>query len=172
MSKLRAEPSTYLGSPELHKRHSVMVEGGTVPRARVMNQRAIDGYLLKGQLTLKQHRAAEYLLQQAVMAGTFARGVNLAGANVRGGKADHSPNGIEPLSRSLRMVRKHLSPAHEMIVSAVVIDDKDVSAHKVMMVALCAALELIANFRLGYKSDPVKWIKRRATRADDPVDSC
>ena len=43
-----------LGSPEVHQRHAVMIEGGTVPRARVMDQTLIDRYLIDGLLTLQE----------------------------------------------------------------------------------------------------------------------
>ena len=39
---------TDLGTAEIYKRHSVMVEGGRVPRAKVMDQTLIDRYLVDG----------------------------------------------------------------------------------------------------------------------------
>ena len=60
---------TDLGTPEVHKRHAVMVEGGTMPRAKVMDQNLIDRYLMDGLLTLGEHQAGEYVLSQAMKAG-------------------------------------------------------------------------------------------------------
>lgn len=160
MKVAKAVPTTYLGSPELHKKHRVMIEPGIVPRARVMDQAPIDELLLSGHLDLKQHRAAEYLIQQAVMSGTYPRGVNLEGASTSGGVSDFVPHGIEPFSRTLRAVRKHLSEAHERIVREVVLMDSAVTGRKELGM-LQAALICIADKRMGYKSDPVRWIKKK-----------
>ena len=54
---------TDLGTNEIHKRHSVMVEGGKMPRAKVMDQLVVDKMLMNGILTLQQHQAAEYLMK-------------------------------------------------------------------------------------------------------------
>jgi len=56
---------TYLGNKELHRRHSVMIEGGKIPRARLMTQIMIDKYLMRGIIDLIQHQAGEYLYRQA-----------------------------------------------------------------------------------------------------------
>ena len=60
---------TDLGTNEIHKRHSVMIEGGKMPRAKVMDQTLIDRYLIDGLLTLQEHQAAEYVLSQGSAAG-------------------------------------------------------------------------------------------------------
>jgi len=67
---------TDLGTPEIHKRHSVMVEGGSLPRAKVMEQTVVDRLLMNCLLTLAQHQAGEYLLSQASQAGIFAKPLN------------------------------------------------------------------------------------------------
>ena len=52
--------NTELGTPEIHQRHSVMIEGGTVPRAKVMDGTVVDRYLMDGLINLQQHMACEY----------------------------------------------------------------------------------------------------------------
>ena len=42
MTLMSSKKYSDLGSPEVHQRHAVMIEGGTVPRARVMDQTLID----------------------------------------------------------------------------------------------------------------------------------
>ena len=77
---------THLGNRQLHKRHSVMIEGGMIPRAKVMDQTLIDRYLMKGLIDLTQHQAGEYLLRQACLAKLWATGVDLSGTRVNGGR--------------------------------------------------------------------------------------
>ena len=48
MTLMSSKKYSDLGSPEVHQRHAVMIEGGTVPRARVMDQTLIDRYLIDG----------------------------------------------------------------------------------------------------------------------------
>ena len=45
---------TDLGTNEIYKRHSVMIEGGKVPRAKVMDQTLIDRYLVDGIISLQR----------------------------------------------------------------------------------------------------------------------
>ena len=70
---------TSLGSPELHKQHSIMVEGGTYPRSRVMDQTVFDRYLMEGSIDLSQHRSAEFKLNMAARANMWATGAKLDG---------------------------------------------------------------------------------------------
>ena len=165
MSKSTPQPTTYLGNKQLHKQHSVMVEGGTVPRARVMDQAAIDKMLMAGTLSLKQHRAAEYVLGQTVRAGLYARGVNLQGSGVAGGVDDHVPAGLDAYSATMHAVRKRCGDFHEYILRAVIVKDVDVSAKAYDLKCLQEALDCVANERMGFRSDPVQWIKKAQKKA-------
>ena len=87
MTLMSSKKYSDLGSPEVHQRHAVMIEGGTVPRARVMDQTLIDRYLIDGLLTLQEHQAGEYLLSQAAKAGIFTK-------PLRGGAGESNPDSM------------------------------------------------------------------------------
>ena len=53
--------TTELGTPEMHSQHSVMIEGRTLPRAKVMDQALVDEYLMDGLLTLRGIRPQNIL---------------------------------------------------------------------------------------------------------------
>ena len=48
-----------LGTDEIHKRHSILVEtiDNKVSRSKVMDQAIIDRYLIQGVITLSQHQS-------------------------------------------------------------------------------------------------------------------
>jgi len=160
---------THLGNKLLHKRHSVMVEGGNVPRAKVMDQMIFDRYLMTGQINLHQHRAAEYLLGQAAKAGIWAKGTNLQGT---GGdkKKDHVPFGMFPLGRTLAIVRKRYGYFHVYLVQEVVCFGWDVSQDEGKMNILREALDWIADRRMSngmYLVDKIK--AKKKSQPDDPT---
>lgn len=159
MDKDKPQPTTYLGNKELHQRHKVMVEGGAVPRARVMDQHVIDAYLMGGIIDLKQHRGGEYLLGQAARAGLWATGANLSGSMTQGGKRDHVPMGVMPYGDTLNAVEKRHGPYHRYIVKRVVCDDHDVSGNQHNMEVLREALGFIADQQMGWKANPLYHIR-------------
>jgi hypothetical protein len=161
---MKKQPTTHLGNKELHKRHSVMVEtvslGGTIPRAKVMDQMIIDRYLILGLLNLQQHRAGEYLLAQAGRAGIFPTGVNWLGA---GGTipSSHVPIGMMPFGDTLKLVADEWGDFHAKLVKLVICNNLDVIKSKSKMRCLKEALDCIAKRRMGGGVDPVGWIKNR-----------
>ena len=84
------KPINDVGNKALHDQHEVQLEeseDGSF-RARVTDQLHIDKVLLKSQITVAQHKAAEYLLQIFVDAGVFIKTVDHTSAlsGMTGGK--------------------------------------------------------------------------------------
>ncbi len=98
---------TDLGTKEIYKRHSVMIEGGKMPRAKVMDQLVVDRMLMNGLLTLQEHQAAEYILSQAASAGVYAKPLNYEPKS-SGGMAKNGPEGSDSPDR-LKVLKKGLS---------------------------------------------------------------
>lgn len=144
------QPTTYLGNKQLHRKHSVMIEGGNVPRARVMDQHIIDRYLMEGLINLRQHRAAEYLLDQASRAGLWATGVDLSKTRVQVGRPNNVPFRIFPFGRTIAMVRKRFGDFHAYLVKEVVCYDWDVRKDEERMKCLREALDWISERRQCY----------------------
>ena len=72
------KPINDVGNKALHDQHDVQLEeseDGSF-RARITDQLQIDKVLLKSQITVAQHKAAEYLLQIFVDAGVFVKTVD------------------------------------------------------------------------------------------------
>ena len=72
------KPINDVGNKALHDQHDVQLEeseDGSF-RARITDQLQIDKVLLKSQITVAQHKAAEYLLQTFVNAGVFVKTVD------------------------------------------------------------------------------------------------
>jgi hypothetical protein len=72
------KPVNDIGNKALHEQHDVKIEEGEdgTFRARISDQLYIDKLLMKSQLTMSQHKAAEYLLQVFVDAGVFVKTVD------------------------------------------------------------------------------------------------
>jgi|TARA_R100000479_G_scaffold142479_1_gene78172 hypothetical protein len=159
---------TDLGTPEVHKRHAVMVEGGTMPRAKVMDQNLIDRYLMDGLLTLGEHQAGEYVLSQAMKAGLFTKPLNYGAGG--GGEANRDSVASEALmryGRTLDLVRKRYGAYAKYLVEEVVIHGWDVSANKDRLVTLKQSLKWIAERRMAGGRNPVRHLKKGAV--DDAV---
>ena len=72
------KPINDVGNKSLHDQYDVQLEeseDGSF-RARITDQLQIDKVLLKSQITVAQHKAAEYLLQIFVNAGVFVKTVD------------------------------------------------------------------------------------------------
>lgn len=162
-AKVTAEPSTHLGNVQLHRRHSVMIEGGKVPRAKVMDQHIFDRYLMLGLITLKQHRAAEFLLDQARVAGVWAKGIDLSRAQVQDGVRNNVPFRIFPMGRTLTRVRKRFGDFHPYLVKEVVCFDWDVRHDEKLMACLCEALDWIADRSINHV--PINNLRRAIKKA-------
>lgn len=153
---------TDLGTNEIHQRHSVMVEGGKMPRAKVMDQTIIDRYLIDGLLSLSEHQAGEYLLHQASRAGIFAKPLRY---EVGGGEPSKDAMATELLmkfGRTLALVRKTLGIHHHKILQSVVLEDRDISSDSSDLKMLKQALRLIADRRMAGGRNPLRHLKSRS----------
>ena len=160
MTLMSSKKYSDLGSPEVHHRHAVMIEGGTVPRARVMDQTLIDRYLIDGLLTLQEHQAGEYLLSQAAKAGIFTKPLRY---EVGAGEANADSMASESLmryGRTLTLVRKRYGQEHQRLVEDVVIDGLDVSRDKRLLVMLKEALGLISERRMAGGRNPMRHLRK------------
>lgn len=106
------QAKTNLGTPELHKRHSIMIEGGRYPRSRVMDQMIFDRYLMEGIINLSQHRSAEFLLNMAARAGMWARGARITGDYIDSPKKTTIPLGMMPFGNALFKIRAECGEPH------------------------------------------------------------
>jgi hypothetical protein len=139
---------THLGTAQLHKRHSVMIEGGQVPRAKVMDQTMIDRYLMDEVLDITQFRAGELVLQQAGNACMWPKGARLDGAG--GGEPGSTvPFGAIPLGNTLKLVRDRFGKFHEWLVVRVVIHNCDVRDDQSGLNKLRRSLDHIAVMKMG-----------------------
>ena len=116
---------TDLGTNEIHKRHSVMVEGGAMPRAKVMDQMVIDRYLINGALSLSEHQAGEYILNQASKAGLFGRPLRYeAGSgSVRQGDSVFS-DALMRYGRTMSLISRRFGDDSKKLVESVVLENK------------------------------------------------
>ena len=66
-----------LGTDEIHKRHSILVEtiDNKVSRSKVMDQAIIDRYLIQGVITLSQHQSADQAYMQRPRTGIIRHSV-------------------------------------------------------------------------------------------------
>lgn len=153
-------PPTDLGTKEIYKRHSIMVEGGLVPRARVMDQNVVDALLMRGELTLSQHRAAEMVMEQAARSGIYAKAPDPIRAI--GGVKNAVPTGIFALGRTLKLVERQCSPYHAYLVQEVVCQNWDISDRNHLVVMLQHGLQAIADRYMMAKKNPVRHLRRNA----------
>lgn len=159
---------TDLGTPEVHKRHAVMVEGGTMPRAKVMDQNLIDRYLMNGLLTLGEHQAGEYVLNQAMKAGIFTKPLKYDASG--GGEVNPDSVASEALMRygkTLNLVKNRYGPYAKYLVEEVVIHGWDISDNKDRLMTFKQSLEWIAERRMAGGRNPMRHIKKGAV--DDAV---
>jgi hypothetical protein len=154
--------STHLGNSLLHKRHSVMIEGGQIPRAKVMNQMLIDHWLMHGEINLVEHQAGEYLLGQAARAGVWPTGVDLSGTRVQGSVGNYIPANAFPFGRTLILVKKKYGWFHSYLVREVVCFGWDVSKNEFRMDCVKQALNWIAKRRMGGGKDPLRILRTAA----------
>ena len=152
---------TDLGTKEIYKRHSVMVEGGKLPRAKVMDQVVVDRMLMDGLLTLQQHQAAEYLMSQAAKAGIFAKPLNYEPKSSGGS----SQNGLESdqlmrYSRTIGLVKKRFGHYASYLVEEVVLHGWDVSGSPEKLKVLKEGLDWIADRRMAGGRNPVRHLRR------------
>ena len=139
-----------------------MVEGGSFPRSRVMNQMLIDEYLMRQHINLVQHQAGEHLLGQAQRAGIWATGVNLSGTRVTGSRNDFIPFGAFPYGRTIEAIKKKYGWFHQYLVQQVVCFGWDISKDEFRLNCLHEGLDCIAERQLGGGRDPLRALRRAA----------
>ena len=153
--------TTELGTPEMHKQHSVMIEGGTLPRAKVMDQALVDRYLMEGLLTLEEHQAAEYLMNQASQAGLYTKPLNFesdGGARISDPFAN---DGLERFGKTLRLLTDKFGEYHKYLVQEVVLHNWDVSGHDRRMKMLKEGLAWISHRRMSGGKNPLRHITKK-----------
>jgi len=149
-----------LGSPEVYQRHSVMVEGGTVPRAKVMDQTLIDRYLMDGLLTLQEHQAGEYVMGQALKAGLYTKPLNYEAG---GGEANPDSVASEALmryGRTLDLVGRRFGPYAKYLVEEVVIHGWDISDNSDRLKGLKKSLGWISERRMMGGKNPLRHMSK------------
>tara|TARA_R110002012_G_scaffold57430_9_gene148080 strand:- start:2738 stop:3217 length:480 start_codon:yes stop_codon:yes gene_type:complete len=151
---------TDLGTKEIYKRHSVMIEGGKMPRAKVMDQIVVDRMLMNGLLTLQEHQAAEYILSQAASAGVYAKPLNYEPKSSGG----MSKNGLESdqlmrYSRTIGLITKRFGDYAKYLVEEVVLHNWDVSDSPDKLKVLKKGLSWVADRRMAGGRNPVRHIR-------------
>ena len=140
---------TDLGTNEIHKRHSVMVEGGAMPRAKVMDQMVIDRYLINGSLSLSEHQAGEYILNQASKAGLFGR----QGDSV-------FSDALMRYGRTMSLISRRFGDDNKKLVESVVLENKDVSQDLPLLSALKKSLDFVSQKRMAGGRNPLRHLKK------------
>jgi len=157
--------TTELGTPEMHSQHSVMIEGGTLPRAKVMDQALVDRYLMDGLLTLEEHQAAEYLMNQASQAGIYTKPLNFESG---GGARTSDPfanDGLQRFGKTLRLLTDKYGEYHKYIVQEVVLHNWDVSENDRRMGILKEGLSWISYRRMSGGKNPLRHITQKKSHA-------
>ena len=147
---------TDLGTKEMHQRHAVMVEGGAMPRAKVMDQTVIDRYLMDGLLTLQEHQAGEYLLEQGMKAGIYTKPLNYAAGSGEANPDSVATESLMRYGRTLGLVRKRYGEYAKYVTEEVVIHGWDVSKDKDRLVTLKKSLGWIAERRMSGGRNPMR----------------
>ena len=157
---MTSKPTTDLGTSEIYKRHSVIIEGGRVPRAKVMDQVVVDRMLMNGLLTLQEHQAAEYLMNQAAQAGIYAKPLNYEPKSSGG----MSKDGLESdqlmrYSKTIGLITKRFGHYPKYLVEEVVLHNWDVSDSPDKLKVLKQGLNWIADRRMAGGRNPVRHIR-------------
>ena len=99
----------------------IILDGGLIPTARVRNQTLIDTLLDDELISIVQHMAGEYVLAQCVKAGVYVKGMAYDGMPLGSGRHDAHHNGLLPLRKTLRLVRKKCgNSGADVLLNAVV----------------------------------------------------
>ena len=149
-----------LGSPEVHQRHSVMVEGGTVPRAKVMDQSLIDRYLMDGLLTLQEHQAGEYVMGQAVKAGLYTKPLNYEAGSGEANPDSMASEALMKYGRTLDLVGRRFGPYAKYLVEEVVIHGWDISDNSNRLKGLKKSLAWISERRMMGGKNPMRHMQK------------
>lgn len=151
---------TDLGSNEIYKRHRVMVEGGNAPRAKVMDQLVIDKYLIDGLVTLAEHQAGEYILNQAVKAGVYTRPLNYSEPSSGGGKKGNISDYLLRYGNTMSLITKRFGQYASYLTEEVVCHNWDICGDAGKLKVLKDSLGLIVNLRMAGGRNPMRHIKK------------
>jgi hypothetical protein len=152
-------PTTHLGNKELHSRHAVMIEGGSLPRAKVMDQTVFDRWLVCGKINLAQHKAAELLLELSSRGGMWPSAINLMGSG-GGKKGSTVPFRAIGIGGMLSAVQKKFGWFHANILRVVIRHNKDVSDDALKFAAIQQSLNWISNEKMARVPNPLKKFKK------------
>ena len=151
-----------LGSNEIHKRHRVMVEGGKLPRAKVMDQLVIDKYLIDGLVTLAQHQAAEYILNQAVKAGVYTRPLSYSEPSSGDGQKGNVSDYLLRFGNTMGLISRRYGQYASYLTEEVVCHNWDVSGDGGKLRILKESLDLIVNLRMAGGRNPMRHMRKGA----------
>ena len=151
--------TTHLGNTQLHKQHSVMIEGGSFPRSRVMDQFIFDRYLMDGLITLSQHRAAEFLLSLAAKAGMWAKGARLDGVFIDTPKGSKVFFGMVPFGNALLKIRLNCGDKHYFLTKSVIIENKDIRGKNNGIKMFCTAMEYVSDNIIFFHKNPLRHLE-------------
>jgi hypothetical protein len=135
-----------------------MVEGGSYPRSRVMDQMIFDRYLMEGLIDLSQHRASEYLLSMATIAGMWATGADLTGVYSKGSKGT-VPTRVMPLGNALKKIRKDCGCDCYGMTVAVIVHNYDIRKRDKGMLLFKLSMSYVSNNILAFHKNPLRHFK-------------
>ena len=123
----------------------IILDGGLIPTARVKNQTLIDTLLDDELISIVQHMAGEYVLAQCVKAGVYVKGMAYDGMPLGSGRHDAHHNGLLPLRKTLRLVRKKCgNSGADVLLNAVVAEV--LAANNLRLLKKC--LGVVSEYRL------------------------
>jgi len=153
------QAKTHLGNKQLHKQHSIMVEGGAYPRSRIMDQMIFDRYLMEGIITLPQHRSAEFLLSMAAKANMWAKGAKIDGIPPDGRKESKTLFGMMPLGDALSKIRSQCGETHYELTKAVILSNHDVRQKKNGIRLFSLAMDYVGDNVMHFYKNPLRHLE-------------
>jgi hypothetical protein len=157
------QPKTDIGTDEVHKRHSVLVQGGNIQKAKVMDQMIFDRYLMEGLLSLAQHQACEYILSQATAAGIYTAPLNLSGARSGGNPSASTPkDAVLRFGKTMKIVSDRFGEYASYLVQEVVCHNWDIRSDDKKMKVFKDGLDQIIKRRMAMaaRGDPLRHLKK------------
>lgn len=102
---------------------AIVVDGGIVPTARVMDQCVIDVLLLGDLITIRQHQAAEYFMDICAKSQMYVHSYSYDSIRASTGTVRKDKVYYFPYSRLIKSINKKLSIDHTKVLHDVVIED-------------------------------------------------
>lgn len=155
-------PKTETGTEEIHSRHSVLVQGGNIQKAKVMDQMVFDRYLLDGLITLPQHQACEYILNQASAAGIFTSALNWSDGSAKTASGPSTPpDAAVRFGKTMKIVSDRFGAYASYLVEEVVCHNWDISKDADKMKVFKEGLDQVIKRRMmGFRGNPLRHMKR------------